>query len=339
MVTKRNLKVKREQQRITKELEYAKWRVTLANSFLNVLGVYGPPDGSIPQFMDIFTELLVDILTCNTNLVVLGDFNIHVNDTSNPNANIFLDMMTALGLKQHVEGPTHKSGNCLDLIFTEELSRAKALGCSKDMFMSDHSSISCILDIPKENCTRKEITYRKLRDVDRTQLVKDMSLEETKTDKLDDMVELLERNFVAAINKQAPEIMKVITDREKKPWFGDKLKEQKRIVRRREKVYRRYRLESCWTAFDMERRKYRKMLVEAKNVCYSDQVKECKGDTKGLYRMVNTLMGTSSSNPLPSHANNSDLAEDFADFFMGKIENMRKPCREPNIQTYGKDDT
>ena len=215
LVTKRNLKVKREQQRITKELEYAKWRVTSANSFLNVLGVYRPPDGSIPQFLDIFTELLVDILTCNTNLVVLGDFNIHVNDTNNPNAN-----MTALGLKQHVEGPTHKSGNCLDLFLTEELSRAKAVGCSKDMFMSDHSSISCILDILKENCTRKEITYRKLRDVDRTQLVKDMSLEETKTDKVDDMVEKLERNFVAAINKQAPEITKVITDRTKKPWFG-----------------------------------------------------------------------------------------------------------------------
>ena len=46
-----------------------------------------------------------------------------------------------------------------------------------------------------------------------------MSLEETKTDKLDDMVEKLEGNFVAAINKQAPEIMKVITDRKKKPWF------------------------------------------------------------------------------------------------------------------------
>ena len=283
------------------------------------------------SFLDIFTELLVDILTCNTNLVVLGDFNIHVNETSNPNVNIFLDTMTALGLKQHVDGPTHKGGNCLDLIFTEELSRAKAVGCSKDMFVSDHSSIICILDIPKENCTRKEITFRKLRDVDRIQLVKDMSLEEIKTDKLDDMVEQLERSLAAAIDKQAPEITKVITDRKKKPWFGDKLKEQKRIVRRREKIYRRYRLESCWTAFDMERRKYRRMLVEAKNVCYSNQVKEYKGDTKRLYRMVNTLMGTSSSNPLPSHANNLDLAEDFADFFMGKIENIRENLAENQL--------
>ena len=238
-MTKRNLKVKREQHSITKELEYAKWRVTSANSFLNVQGVYRPPDGSLPQILDIFTELLVHILTSNRNLVVLGDFNIHVNDTSNPNSNIFLDTMMALGLKQHVEGPAHKNGNCLDLIFTEELSRAKAVGCSKDIFVSDHSSISCILNIPKENCTRKEITYRKLMDVDRTQLVKDMSLEEIKTDQLDDMVEKLEGNFVATINKQAPEIMKVTTNRKKKPWFGEDLKEQKRIVRRREKVYRK----------------------------------------------------------------------------------------------------
>ena len=96
-----------------------------------------------------------------------------------------------------------------------------------------------------------------MKDVGRTQFVKDMSLEEITTDELEDMVEKLEGNFMAAINKQAPEIMKVITDRKKKPWFGDELKEQKRIVRRREKVYRRYRLDSCWTAFDMERKKYR----------------------------------------------------------------------------------
>ena len=79
-----NLKVKKEEHRTTTELEYAKWRVTSANSFLNILGVYRPPDGSIPQFLDIFTELLVDIVTSNTNLVVLGDFNIHVNDIDDP---------------------------------------------------------------------------------------------------------------------------------------------------------------------------------------------------------------------------------------------------------------
>ena len=62
------------------------------------------------------------------------------------------------------------------------------------MFVSDHNSIQCILNTPKENCTRKEITYRKLKDVDLLQLVKYMSLEEIKTENLDEMVGILEEN-------------------------------------------------------------------------------------------------------------------------------------------------
>ena len=89
-------------------------------------------------------------------------------------------------------------------------------------------------------------------------------------------------------------------------------------------MYRRYRLKSCWTAFDIERKKYRRMLVEAKNECYSEKVKDCRGDTKRLYRMVNTLMGTSSSNPLPKHTSNKELAEEFAGFFMEKIQKIRE---------------
>ena len=146
--------------------------------------------------------------------------------------------MTALSLKQHVKGPTHKSGNCLDLIFTEEMSKTKAIRCSQSIFVSDHTSIQCILNIPKENCTRKEITYRKLKDVHLSQLVKDMSLEEIKTENLDEMVGMLEENFSTALNNQAPEVTKVIKERKKKPWLRDILKQQKRIVRRSGKCLR-----------------------------------------------------------------------------------------------------
>ena len=201
------------------------------------MGVYTLPDGSIPQFIDNLTELLVDIVTSNTNLVILGDFNIHVNNVYDPNSSIFLDTITALGLKQHIRGPTHKSGKCLDLIFSEEMSRTKAIKCSQDLIVSDHNSIQCILNIPKKYCTQKEVTYRQLKEGDLVQLVDNMSLEEIKAEKLDDMVSMLEENIPTALNNQAPEVTKVITERKKKPWFGNELKQQKRMVCRREKVF------------------------------------------------------------------------------------------------------
>ena len=251
-MTKPNLKVKREDARITAEMELAKWRVTSMNYFLNIFGVYRPPDGSIPQFLDIFTELLMDIVASNTNLVILGDFNIHVNDVNDPSASIFLDTMIALGLNQHIKGPSHKSGNCLYLIFTEELSRTKTIKCSQSLFVSNHNSIQCILNISKEDCTHKEVTYRKLSEIDLAQLINDMSLEMIKAENLDGMVTMLEENFSTAWNNQAPKLTKVITIRKKKPWLGNELKLQKRKICRREKVFRKYRLQSCWTAFDIE---------------------------------------------------------------------------------------
>ena len=189
------------------------------NSFLNILGVYRSPDGSIPQFLDIFTECLVDIDASNTNLVILGDFNIHVDNVNNLNANIFLDKMPALGLEQHIKGPTHKSksGNWLDLIFTKELSRLKTIKCSWSLFVSDHNSIQCMLNIPKEDCTCKEVTYRKLSEIDLPQLVNDMSLKKLKAENLNNMVTMLEENFSTALNGQASEVTKIITIRKKKP--------------------------------------------------------------------------------------------------------------------------
>ena len=183
-----------------------------------MLGVYRPPDGSIPpQFLDITTEFLVDIVASNTNLVIIGDFNIYVNDVNDPNANIFLNTMTALGLKQHIKGLTHKSGNCLNLIFTEKLSRRKTIKGSQTLFVSDHNSIQCILNMPKEDFTHKEVTYRKLSETDLAQPVNDMSLEMIKAENLDNMVTMLEENISTALNSQAPEVTKVITVRKKKP--------------------------------------------------------------------------------------------------------------------------
>ena len=57
----------------------------------------------------------------------------------------------------------------------------------------------------------------------------------------------------------------------------------------------------------------------AKIACYSAQVRDCKGDTKKLYNVLNTLRDTTSSNPLPNHTNDKLLADKFADFLSIKF--------------------
>lgn len=51
-------------------------------------------------------------------MILVGDFNIHVDDTSNHFATEFLNITDSFNLVQHVSGSTHNRGHTLDLIFT-----------------------------------------------------------------------------------------------------------------------------------------------------------------------------------------------------------------------------
>ena len=67
------------------------------------------------MFIDEITDLLTDKIPKYPNLIILGDFNISAENVSNPYIVIFNDALGACGLQQHVQGPTHKMGNTLDL--------------------------------------------------------------------------------------------------------------------------------------------------------------------------------------------------------------------------------
>lgn len=47
-----------------------------------------------------------------------GDFNIHLNVLLDNDAVCFLDLLSSMGLQQHIDFPTRVSGNTLDLLTT-----------------------------------------------------------------------------------------------------------------------------------------------------------------------------------------------------------------------------
>ena len=47
---------------------------------------------------------------------MMGHFNFHVNDVADTTAMRFLSIVDDLYLRQHITGPTHISGNTLDLV-------------------------------------------------------------------------------------------------------------------------------------------------------------------------------------------------------------------------------
>ena len=54
-----------------------------------------------------------------SNNIIVGDFNMHIDNFSSNYTIIFNDTMAALGLDQHGKELTHRLGNILDLVYTE----------------------------------------------------------------------------------------------------------------------------------------------------------------------------------------------------------------------------
>ena len=165
-------------------------------------------------------------------MIVLGDFNIHINDESDNEAGIFVDTLIALGFNQHVSFPMHRAGNILDLLFTETCNSSEVKTCRPGPIFSDHTAVEVVVTQSIQHIQRKLIKYRKLRDINIDQLNNDLEVSDIVNGSIDDMVDQLESKLLQTLNKHAPEITKTVTVRHRLPWYTDKIKEQKRICRR-----------------------------------------------------------------------------------------------------------
>ena len=156
------------------------------------------------------------------NVIIIGDFNIRLDNTKDPDVTAFIDTMSALGLDQHVGFSTHKNGGILDHIYTEALSKRKVLQCYESFHPSDHIEVECVISVPNGNITTKDITYRKLHKINIEELTRDIvNLDNGSViEDLDQMVTTLDNNLSNLLEKHAPEITKTVTIKPNRPWYS-----------------------------------------------------------------------------------------------------------------------
>ena len=89
------------------------------------------------------------------------------------------------------------------------------------------------------------------------------------------MIEDLEKQPKLVLDEIAPEKTKTILVRPTNPWFTEDVKTQKRLMRKRESIWWKYRLQSNWIAFKVERNNYRAMLKSIRKTTVSEKINEC----------------------------------------------------------------
>ena len=72
------------------------------------------------MFLDEFASLLESYSSMACPLLIMGDFNFHVDNVRDIDAGKFVDLLDRHNLVQHVTEPTHTKGHILDNVITRE---------------------------------------------------------------------------------------------------------------------------------------------------------------------------------------------------------------------------
>ena len=242
---------------------------TIGTSTLNILGIYYQPYSTGQKitnamFLDDLTEFLTDWMTSYRNIIIYSDFNIHVDNPSDTEAQIFTYTMQALGFQQHVNFQTHCVGNTLDLLFTESASRFN-MRTFKGSYILDHRAIVMELNIRIQHTLGKMVTFRDLKQINIEEFKSALDLGSTENMEEVTLVnEKYEEELSRVLNNLAPEKTKFVTMKEKRPWFDEDVANLRRLLRRFEKVWLRIRSNNSWNANKQIRKQYQHKLAEMK---------------------------------------------------------------------------
>ena len=321
LVYKDGYRIKKQEEKHTKTYHSVKWKLTMKNTHLHIMGVYRPPSNTttVNQFTDEFLEHLQEDIINSKNLIILGDFNIHIDDDTDCDAEAFKDSTDAIGLIQHVNTYTHRLGHTLDHVYTLVGCQPIVSRCRTDAFISDHCMIITDTSIERGDIERCTTTSRNFRNFDLDDFKSDLKFQWSETCTLEELVHEYRTVAEKCMEKHAPLVTKTVTKRKQELWYNERILEQKRRVRRRERVWRKYVQDHQWKAYTVERNRLNRMIFANKTETLCLKVEECEKDNKKLYSLLNSMCGTHKHNPMPVAESEQVQADTFADYFLQKI--------------------
>ncbi len=241
-------------------------------------------------------------------------------------------MLYSLRLDQHVESPTHKSGHTLDLVISKASEDTVLSVNVVDHQLSDHSSVFCRLSYQKPGTIRKQITYRKIKDVSETDLASDIYAENiaaqmSECDTVDSETDKLQTCLKKLLDKHAPEVKKSIVLRPNTKWMTADIQSAKHNRRRAERIWRMDKLEIHRQLYNLERNRVTELVKKAKNDHIKSLVSNNQHNPKQLFQIANRLLKPCAKENMCTQEENEETANRFASFFIQKVVDIRLKLR------------
>ena len=275
-------------------------------------------------FLEEIELFLDEICVTPHKLLLVGDFNIHMDIPTDSDTKKFNEILANTGLCQSVVGPTHKAGHTLDLLISRDSDDHLIQAVAVDpLFHSDHNIVTCTVQCAKPpplKVTTTSHEYGKMDHERLTSLLKDRLAELPLDEDPNALVESYETITSSVLDEVCPLVTKTRTVKPKLPWYNQTIHEERRIRRRLERRWKKTRTESDETAFIAQKDYVTRLITNAKIDYFTNK---CNSSTpKTMYNTINVLLNKNSST-LPDCVSYKDLADQFLSFFIEKVEKIR----------------
>jgi exonuclease III len=164
---KNQIKVKKLKSPTYSTFEMCLWNIQIKQTDLNLLALYRPPYSpkhrkTVPMFLREFSEVWSNILATynNERLLLLGDFNIHIDISNNSDTKSFAEFLVNFDCQQHVNCQTHESGHTIDLCISPTSSILNVSTPTVDHYLSDHAFVDLLISLPKPPLVRTKFLSR-----------------------------------------------------------------------------------------------------------------------------------------------------------------------------------
>ena len=310
--------------------EFFQLDITSNNKTISLFPIYRPEPNmtSMSTFFDEFSSYLEVICISPHDIVILGDFNIHMDIFNSHNTKRFVDILSGFNLVQHVTESTHESGHTLDLVISRQKDYVFNLEVGE--YFSDHKIILFDLQLRKLTPERQTITYRNYKKIDTASFLRDVNAKfhnvqpPSSIDEYESLIDSYDSIMSGLIDKHAPLKTKSINLRPKAPWMNDEIFKEKKLKRKYERKWRLTKLNADKINYKDQKKKYDKLLKESHKKYLSNLIFENQNNPKTLFKLIDSLLTNNKKNNLPDIPSDGKLSEAFSLYFSQKVAAIHK---------------
>ncbi|KAJ1097370.1 hypothetical protein NDU88_002490 [Pleurodeles waltl] len=252
--------------------------------------MYRPP-GPVSKFLSIWTSLMEPLIMA-PKAIILGDFNIHFDNTSDLLVAEFIDLMVALDWVLKDGMATHRAGHTLDGIFThpeEELYLS-----TTPLEWTDHALLTFkflarqqpIIPIPQKKLIR---SWRNI-EAEPLKITLTHNWNNLKAPTLSPLARF-NLGITQAMDSLAPARISVPRIRKKpnQPWFSQALKILQRKYRQKERCWKLSSREAERVELKLALNIYKEACRVAKSDYFTRKISEAANSSRELFRTINVL--------------------------------------------------